>query len=148
MKSQRVGGDERHVLVFDKGDEVVEQLMAFAKRENVAAASFTGIGAFSDVTLGFFERERRDYKRIPIDEQVEVLVLAGDIAPKDAQPQVHAHVVIGKADGSAWGGHLLEGHVWPTLELLLVESPAELRRHLDAVTGLPLIRVEPGEETP
>jgi uncharacterized protein len=109
VKSQRVGGDERHVLVFDNGDEVVEQLVQFAKRENVAAASFTGIGAFSDVTLGFFERERRDYKRIPIDEQVEVLVLAGDIALKAGEPQAHAHVVVGRTDGSAWVGHLLRG---------------------------------------
>ena len=63
MKSKRLGGDAtRHVLVFDKGDEVVEQLLAFAEQEQVTAASFSGIGAFSDVTLGFFERERKDYK--------------------------------------------------------------------------------------
>ncbi len=150
MKSKRLGdGEERHVLVFDKGDEVVEQLLAFAKQEKVTAASFTGIGAFSDVTLGFFERERKDYKRIPLAEQVEVLTLAGDITLKDGTPQVHAHVVVGKADGTAWGGHLVEGHVWPTLELVLVESPAELRRALDEETGLPLIRIESEEdETP
>lgn len=150
MKSKRLGdGEERHVLVFDKGDEVVEQLLAFAKQEKVTAASFTGIGAFSDVTLGFFERERKDYKRIPLAEQVEVLTLAGDITLKDGTPQVHAHIVVGKADGTAWGGHLVEGHVWPTLELVLVESPAELRRALDEETGLPLIRIESEEdETP
>ncbi len=150
MKSKRLGdGEERHVLVFDKGDEVVEQMLAFAKQEKVTAASFTGIGAFSDVTLGFFERERKDYKRIPLAEQVEVLTLAGDITLKDGTPQVHAHVVVGKADGTAWGGHLVEGHVWPTLELVLVESPAELRRALDEETGLPLIRIESEEdETP
>jgi predicted DNA-binding protein with PD1-like motif len=150
VKSKRLGdGEERHVLVFDKGDEVVEQLLAFAKQEKVTAASFTGIGAFSDVTLGFFERERKDYKRIPLAEQVEVLTLAGDITLKDGTPQVHAHVVVGKADGTAWGGHLVEGHVWPTLELVLVESPAELRRALDEETGLPLIRIESEEdETP
>ncbi len=143
MKSKRLGGDGTgHVLVFDKGDEVVEQLLAFAKQEQVTAASFSGIGAFSDVTLGFFERERKDYKRIPLAEQVEVLTLAGDIAVKDGEPQVHAHVVVGKADGTAWGGHLLEGHVWPTLELVLVESPDELRRTLDEETRLPLITIE------
>lgn len=104
MKSKRLGGDgTRHVLVFDKGDEVVEQLLAFAKQEQVTAASFSGIGAFSDVTLGFFEREQKDYKRIPLAEQVEVLTLAGDIAVKDGEPQVHAHVVVGKADGTALG---------------------------------------------
>jgi predicted DNA-binding protein with PD1-like motif len=70
------------------------------------------------------------------------LTLAGDIALKDGEPLVHAHIVVGKADGTAWGGHLLAGHVWPTLELVLVESPAELRRTLDEETGLPLIAIE------
>jgi predicted DNA-binding protein with PD1-like motif len=145
VKAKRIGsnGQTTHVLVFDKGDEVIEQLLAFATEEQLSAASFTGIGAFSDVTLGFFERERKDYRRIPLDEQVEVLTLAGDIALKDGEQQVHAHTVVGKADGSAWGGHLLEGHVWPTLELVLVESPAELRRTLDEETGLPLITLDP-----
>ena len=82
-------------------------MRAFAKREHLSAASFTGIGAFSDVKLGFFDRVRKDYEPIPIAEQVEVLTLAGDIAMKDGEPQVHAHVVVGKADGTAWGGHLL-----------------------------------------
>jgi len=43
MKSNRLGGGEaRHVLVFDKGDEVVERLLAFANQEQLSAASFTG----------------------------------------------------------------------------------------------------------
>ncbi len=148
MKAKRVDGNGQttHVLVFEKGDEVVEQLLVFAEEEQVTAASFTAIGAFSDVTLGFFERERKEYKRIPLTEQVEVLTLAGDIALKDGKPQVHAHVVVGKADGTAWGGHLLEGHVWPTLELVLVASQAELQRRLDEETGLPLINIESGED--
>ena len=142
MRSRRIGeGEARYLLVFDKGDEVVRSLLEFAHQEQLTAASFTAIGAFSDVTLGFFERERKDYKRIPLDEQVEVLTLAGDIALKDGEPQVHAHAVVGKADGSAWGGHLLEAHVWPTLELVLVESPDEFRRVIDEETGLPLITV-------
>jgi predicted DNA-binding protein with PD1-like motif len=116
-------------------------VQAFARRHEFTAAHFTAIGAFSDVTLGYFERERKDYKRIPLAEQVEVLTLAGDIAVKGGEPHVHAHVVVGKDDGTAWGGHLLEGHVWPTLELVLVESPAELRRTLDEETQLPLIRL-------
>jgi predicted DNA-binding protein with PD1-like motif len=147
MRSKRLDGDRaRHVLVFDKSDEVIERLLGFAVREAVTAASFTGIGAFSDVTLGFFEPERNDYKRIPLDEQVEVLTLAGDIATKDGEPKVHAHVVVGKSDGTAWGGHLVEGHVWPTLEVVLVESPAELKRTLDEETQLPLITLEPRKE--
>jgi uncharacterized protein len=64
-----------------------------------------------------------------------------DIALKDDGPQVHAHVVLGKADGSAHGGHVLEAHVWPTLEVVLTESPKHLHRKFDPETGLALIDV-------
>ena len=136
------GGEKTWVLIFDKGDEVVSGLTRFAEEQRLGGSRFTAIGAFSDVTLGYFDRERKDYKKIPVEEQVEVLVLAGDVALRDGRPQVHAHVVIGKADGTAHGGHLLEAHVWPTLELILVESPRHLQRKLDEETGLALIRLQ------
>ena len=140
MKSKQL--DERtYALVFDKGDEVMSNLTEFAGQHKLTAAHFTAIGAFSDVTLGYFERDRKDYRRIPIGEQVEVLSLVGDVARKGEEPEVHAHVVIGKADGSAHGGHLLEAHVWPTLEVVLSESAAHLRKRVDEETGLALIDV-------
>lgn len=132
-------GEKTFAIVFDKGDEVAGGLLAFAKEHDLSASHFTAIGAFERVTLGFFERELKDYKRITIGEQVEVLSLVGDIALDGGEPKVHAHVVVGKADGTAHGGHLLEARVWPTLEVILVESPRHLRRKLDKETGLALI---------
>jgi predicted DNA-binding protein with PD1-like motif len=133
------GREKTFAIIFDKGDEVASGLLSFAKDNNLSASRFTAIGAFERVTLGFFERERKDYKRVTIDEQVEVLSLVGDIASDGDEPKVHAHVVVGKADGTAHGGHLLEARVWPTLEVILVESPEHLRRKLDKETGLALI---------
>jgi uncharacterized protein len=130
-----------YALVFDKGDEVMAGLSDFAKRERLSGSHFTAIGALSDVTLGYFDRARKDYKRIPLAEQVEVLALVGDIALDQGEPKVHAHIVVGSADGAAHGGHLLEARVWPTLEVILVESPAHLRRETDEDTGLALIRL-------
>lgn len=131
--------EKTFAIVLDKGDEVASTLLTFAKDNKLSASHFTAIGAFESVTLGFFERVRKDYKRITIDEQVEVLSLVGDIALEDDEPKVHAHVVVGKADGTAHGGHLLEARVWPTLEIILVESPRHLRRKIDKETGLALI---------
>jgi len=133
------GPRKTFALIFDKGDEVIRETTAFARRERLTAAHLTAIGAFRDAVLGYFDPARKDYRRIPVREQVEVLTLAGDIAVKDGEAQVHAHVVLGLSDGSTRGGHLLEAHVWPTLELVLVESPAELRRRSDPETGLALI---------
>src|ERR671939_2051574 len=84
-------GEKTFAIIFDKGDEVASGLLAFAKENNLSASHFTAIGAFERVTLGFFERARKDYKRITIEEQVEVLILAGDIALDGDQPKVHAH---------------------------------------------------------
>jgi predicted DNA-binding protein with PD1-like motif len=134
-------GQERKtaVLVFDTGDEVVATLTMFAREHRLTAASFTAIGAFSDALIGWFDWESKDYREIPINEQVEVLVLAGDIALDRGEPTVHAHAVLGKRDGSAHGGHLLEAHVRPTLELVLTESPVHLRKRHDPSSGLALI---------
>jgi predicted DNA-binding protein with PD1-like motif len=134
------GGEKTFAIVFDAGDEVVAGLLAFAKEHKLAAGRLTGLGACERVTLGFFELGRKDYQKIPINEQVEVMSLVGNIALEEGgQPKVHAHVVVGKRDGTAHGGHLLEAHVRPTLEVILVESPVPLRRKMNAEVGLPLI---------
>jgi uncharacterized protein len=132
-------GEKTFAIVFDKGDEVVGGLLTFAKEKHLSAGHFTAIGAFKSVTFGFFERDRKDYKKISIDEGVEVMALVGNIALAGEEPRVHAHVVVGKSDGTAHGGHLLEARVWPTLEVILVESPQHLQRKLDEETGLALI---------
>jgi predicted DNA-binding protein with PD1-like motif len=128
-------------VVFDKGDEVLEKLLAFAKEHRLSAAEFTGLGALSDAVLGYFDWQKKDYRRIPIEEQVEVLNLTGNIALADGEPRLHPHIVLGKADGTAHGGHLLEAHVRPTLEVIVTESPAHLQRRSDPETGLTLIRL-------
>ena len=135
------GPQKTYVLVFDTGDEVMKNLKNFAAEHHLAASSFTAIGAFQEVTLGYFEWDKKDYKKIPLREQVEVVSLIGDIGRDEQErPALHAHVVVGTSDGRAHGGHLLEAIVRPTLELILVESPTYLQRRHDPATGLALIR--------
>jgi len=129
-------------LVFERGDEAIAGLTAFAREHGLTGSQLTAIGAFSDVTLGYFERTSREYRRIRLEEQVEVLSLVGDIALENGQPKVHAHVVIGRADATVRGGHLLEGHVWPTLEVIIRETPAELRKTHRPDIGLALINLD------
>jgi predicted DNA-binding protein with PD1-like motif len=129
-------------LALDRGDEVMSSLQRFAAEHNLAASRLTAIGAFESATIGYFDWERKEYERIPVDEQVEVLSLVGDIALDGAKPRVHAHVVLGRRDGSTVGGHLLEARVRPTLEVMVIDSPAYLRRVCDPVSGIALIRLD------
>jgi predicted DNA-binding protein with PD1-like motif len=130
-----------YLLVFDTDDEVASTLLEFARVQQLSGSQFSAIGAFRDVVLGYFDWQKKDYNKIFIHEQVEVLSLLGDIAQGDGGPKVHAHVVLGKADGTAHGGHLLEAHVRPTLEVVLVESPRHLQRQYDPRSHLALIQV-------
>jgi predicted DNA-binding protein with PD1-like motif len=130
-----------YVLILDKEDELLTELSKFIADEQIEGAHFSAIGAFSSVTLGYFDRVQRDYLKIPVNEQVEVLSLLGDVALQQGKPKLHMHVVIGKRDGQAMGGHLLRATVWPTLEIMLTEIPPEMRREFDPATGLALISV-------
>ena len=122
-------------------NEVMEQLKNFAKDQKLRASQFTAIGAFSEAIVGFFDFSIKDYEKTPIQEQVEVLVLTGDISLFKDGYKVHAHVVLGKRDGTAHGGHLVKAIVHPTLEIILNESPKYLKREMDAESEIPLIKI-------
>jgi predicted DNA-binding protein with PD1-like motif len=143
MKWKLINNTPRtYAVIFAAGDEVIEGLMDYATKQRLQASQFTGVGAFKELTVGFFNVASKKYDEILINEQVEVLSMIGDVTLKDGAPQLHAHVVVGKADATAHGGHLLRAIVRPTLEIVLVESPHYLRRIRDPQTGLALIEVD------
>ena len=145
MRSQPLSGADGRTfaLVFERGEEVADGLLRFAREHELRAARFTALGALQNVVLGYWDPAIKDYRRISIQEQVEVLSLVGNVAlGSDGSPRVHAHIVVGKSDGSAHGGHLLEGHVFPTLEVVIEQSPATLQRKTDPDTGLALLALK------
>jgi uncharacterized protein len=128
------------VLAFRTGDELARGLLSFARDQRLSAASFKAIGALSSVRLGWLNWETKKYEpSVTLDEQVELLSLIGDIALLNDKPVVHAHAVVGKQDGSAHGGHLLEAHIRPTCEVVLAESAARLQKSIDPESGIALI---------
>ena len=136
----QVGGQRTYVVVLYAGEEAASGLKSFADEHNLTGSHFTALGAFQDVTLGWWNWETKEYERIRFEEQVEALSLVGNIARSpERDSSVHAHVVVGRRDGTAHGGHLLEAHVRPVLEVTIVEVPAHLQRRPDARTGLALI---------
>jgi predicted DNA-binding protein with PD1-like motif len=131
-----------YVLIFDTGDELAAGLRRFASEQKMAGSSFKAIGAFSSVKLAWFNWEKKKYETsVSLDEQLELLSLIGDVAQKDGEPQVHAHAVVGRRDGRAYGGHLMEATVRPTCEVILTESPSKLLKQIDPESGIALIRL-------
>ena len=131
-----------YVVVCDAGDEDMASLKRFARSERLEAAQITGVGGFERATVGWFDRSARQFRRIPVDEPSEVLSLIGDVAEAQDGPGLNVHVVLGLSDGTTRGGHLLEGQVFPTLELVVTENPAELRRVMRPDLGVALIDLD------
>jgi uncharacterized protein len=134
-----------YVVVCDPGDEAVSALTQFARSEQLEAAQITAVGAFEHATVGWFDRAARDYRRIHVDQQCELLSLIGDVADGQDGPVLHMHVVLGLSDGTTRGGHLLEARVFPTLEAVVTETPARLRKVFRPDIGIALIDLDQSE---
>jgi predicted DNA-binding protein with PD1-like motif len=129
-------GEKTYAVIFAKGDEVLSGLTEFAEREKLAAGHFTAIGALQSARFGWFDQGRRAYRDIPINQQVELISLIGDLGVVNGAPQIHAHGAVGLPDGEVRGGHLLEAVAWPTLELFFTAFSGSLVKKHDEETDL------------
>jgi len=133
------GGAKNYAIILAKGDEVMSGLTDFARQNKVTSASFTAIGAFSHATVAWFDDARKEFRLIPIKQQVELVSMIGDIALVNDQPAVHTHVALASSDGTVRGGHVINAFVFPTLELFMTVYSTPLHKELDKATGLKLI---------
>jgi uncharacterized protein len=147
MKSTKIAGDagsETRVVVLDSGEEAFAALTKFANDAGITTVSLTAIGAFEKATIGWFDFDKKTYKKIEVEQQCEVLSAIGDVAVgDDGKASLHVHVVLGLADGTTRGGHLMKGTVRPTLEVVLTDTPTHLRRKKNADIGIALIDLDP-----
>jgi predicted DNA-binding protein with PD1-like motif len=130
---------KQYAVIFYQGDDAFSGLLEFAEKYNVTSAHFIAIGALNGATLGWFDPQRKMYKKIPIKGQHEVIGMSGDIALYQGKPVVHTHMVVGSPDGTTDGGHVLEAHVSPTLEAMVTIDPVTMQKRFDPATDLTLI---------
>lgn len=142
LTEEKSPGPVEYAVIFRAGDDPYAGLTQFAAQYHVMSAHFTAIGAFKDARLGFYDPQKKMYRLIPIDTQVEVVSLVGDIAQLNGKPAVHIHCVVSMPDGRALGGHFLSAHVNPLLEVFVTADPVLLEKKHDAETDLNLM--DPG----
>ena len=128
-----------HMLVLRTGDDALKAISEFAVQKSIEGGSFSAIGAFTNSTIAYWNRDTKEYEPIEVDEQVEVLTMTGNIAMAGTERRLHAHVILGRRDGSTVGGHLQKAIVRPTLEVTIVDLGMRLARTRDEATGLWLL---------
>ena len=149
MKVQLLNEGEptkQYSVIFYQGDEAFSGLLKFAEQYHITSAHFTAIGAVNGATLGWFDPQRKMYKRIPINGQHEVIGMSGDIALYQGKPVVHTHMLVGNSDGTTRGGHVLAACVSPTLEIMVTVDPVTMQKRFDPDTDLTLIDPSPANK--
>jgi predicted DNA-binding protein with PD1-like motif len=130
---------KQYAVIFYQADEAFSGLLEFAQQYHITSAHFSAIGAVNGATLGWFDPQRKMYKKIPINGQHEVIGMSGDIALYQGKPVVHTHMVVGASDGTTRAGHVLAAYVSPTLEVMVTVDPAPMQKRFDPDTDLTLI---------
>ena len=124
---------------LDHGGDLLGQITAICRAENIQMGRVEAIGAVSSARLGFYDQRKRQYEYFVSNQSLEILSLIGNISMKDEAVMVHAHVILSDENGDAFGGHLAEGTTVFACEyqIEIFDGPI-LRRAPDEQTGLPL----------
>ncbi len=129
------------VLRLDTGERIVEAVAEFAKKNNVTAGFFYGVGTCRRAELGFFNWKTKKYSFKKLKGDFEIISLSGNISLLANQPVVHAHIVLGDREFRAWGGHLKEAEVLAVCEIFLTTLKGKLIREMFPQAGLNLLRL-------
>jgi hypothetical protein len=131
-----------YIARLEPGEEIVSSLSSFVKAQGLANATIQGIGAATELTIGYFERAKKSYVKKTLVGEYEVLSLSGTISYFEGNPWVHAHVVVSDPEFGVVGGHLFSGKVTVTIELVLTVSQKKIERKEDVQTGFKYMDLE------
>ena len=131
-----------YVIRMDMGEKIVENIMLFAKSENVKLASVQALGAIGELTIGVYKPNEKQYISKTFKGDYEITSLTGTITQKDLAPYVHLHISVGAEGGLVYGGHLNEAIVSATVEMIVSVIDGKVGRKFNEEIGLNLFDFE------
>jgi hypothetical protein len=138
MKFIKVTGG--YFLKLEKGEEIISTITDFVAKQNIPGGALWGIGAITDVTIGYFSGHEKKYYKQTFSDEYELLSLSGSISYIESKPIIHAHIIISKTDYSLTGGHCFSAKVAVTTEIFIHTFEQKLNRAMDTEIGLNLLK--------
>ncbi|MFH1394231.1 MAG: PPC domain-containing DNA-binding protein [Candidatus Micrarchaeota archaeon] len=128
------------IVRLDEGDEILQSLAQICEKNGIESASVVGIGALEAAELAHFDTLKMKYKSKMFEGMFEIVSLLGNICMLDEKPTAHLHMIIADTQCNCFGGHLVQGIVNPTCEIVIRELGTKVRRENESKTGLNLQR--------
>jgi predicted DNA-binding protein with PD1-like motif len=138
MKYKKVGNT--YLIRLEKGESVMKKLHEFCEKEGIRSGHFSGIGGLEWLEIAYYKIEDKKYHSKVFDRPpMELLSLKGNVSVHEGKTKIHAHVLVGDRKFKVFGGHLKDGVVLPTCEIVLTRFGEIVERKMDSETGLPLL---------
>lgn len=138
MKSKKSGSI--FAVRLEKGEKIAESLSRFCEKNKISGAHFSGIGAASRADIACYSLEDFSYHPKIFEGEFEILNITGNVSLVEGKPFVHAHITLSDTKFHAFGGHLNEAVVGPTLEIFLAPSD-KMERKFDDEVKLKLLKL-------
>ena len=128
-----------YLLRFDRGEEVMTHLLAWARKAKLDGAFLSGLGAVVLPKLGYYDAHKKGYIEKEFEGEYEIASLAGNLGWDAKEPLAHIHVVISGPNFIAFGGHLYSAVVSGTLEINVIPFGNKLARQYNEELNLKLL---------
>ena len=138
MEYRKTGN--HYVMRVDRGEEVLEQVEALCKKEQIKAGSVVGLGATNRVVVGLFDTVSKVYHKTELTGPMEITSMVGNISTKDGETYLHFHVNVCNEQMQVMGGHMNACYVSATAELTITQLDTVIERQMSEEIGLNLYR--------
>lgn len=132
------------VIRLDPKEEICEQIIAVAEKEEIMLAEIQGLGALNELTTGVFHTVTKEYHANQFQGAFEIVSLTGTITRQDGKVYLHAHLSAGDEKGNVFGGHLNRAVVSATAEIVIRIIDGAVGRKFNEEIGLNLFDFSAG----
>ena len=130
--------DDKIFITISKDELINAKLLEVAEKEKIQSAWINGIGAITDVEIGYYDLEQKAYVKKEFNNQYELISLMGNISLVDKKPFIHTHISFSDTDYKTFGGHLFDAKILAAGEFFMSLSDKPLSRKLNCDIGLAL----------
>ena len=132
--------NNKYIVRLNVGEEIVESVKKFAQEENIRFGTVTGIGAINKAKIGLFNTETKEYQSTILEEDMEIVSLAGNITEMNGEPYIHLHIALANSEHNVKAGHLNMAVISATGEIIIEAIDGYVDREFDDDIGLNLLK--------
>ena len=139
MKFKKI--NETYFVRLDNGERLLETLKNFCSENKIYCGYFFGIGSLDEAELAHYIVRNKKYTSEVFRQPLEIVNLTGDITTMDNEVYLHCHATLSDVQMEAIAGHLKEGIVGATAEIVLIKLNINIERKYDDSIGLNLMEL-------